>query len=84
MKPDPITTAGEAMAFREIAYAEEWSSATVVTGRTHARRVKTIFEHCTDLDVNVISTDVVDRKIVKAQILHELGAFVKFWLRDSC
>lgn len=42
MKPDPITTAGEAMAFRENAYVEEWSNATVVTGRTHARRVKTM------------------------------------------
>ena len=84
VKPKPATTAGEAFAMGALAEEQGWSSATVVTGRTHARRVKTMFEECANLDVAVTYPDTVDTSRIRDQIIHEIGGYIKFWMTYPC
>lgn len=82
--PEPVTTTGEALTMGKLAEAQGWTTATVVTNRTHARRVSTMFEQCTNLDATVIYRDYIQKKIVKDQVLHEIGGYIKFWLTNPC
>lgn len=84
LMPDPVTTTGEALAMEELAKSEKWDTATVVTSRVHARRVKTMFNQCTNLDVEVIYVDFIDRYQVQRQLIHEIGGFLKFWIIKPC
>lgn len=84
LRPDPVTTAGEAMTMEELANKEEWSSLTVVTNRPHTRRVRTMFEECTDLDVVVVSSDWVRTSRIPYHVAREIGGYVKFWLTNPC
>lgn len=68
----------------ELAKKEEWTSVTVVTSRTHARRVNTMFTQCTDLDTTVVFMDYIWLQSVFDEVLHEIGGHIKFWLTDPC
>lgn len=84
LRPEPVTTTGEALTMGELAAAQGWTTATVVTNRTHARRVSTMFEQCTNLDATVIYRNYIQKEIVKDQVLHEIGGYLKFWLTNPC
>lgn len=84
LRPEPVTTTGEAMTMGRLAEKENWSSATVVTSRLHAHRVHSMFRSCTNLDVSVVYVDYIDKDIVVDQVLHEIGGYLKFWATDPC
>lgn len=84
LSPHPVTTTGEALTMGELAEEEGWTVATVVTSRTHARRVHTMFEQCTDLDVTVVYQDYLHRKTLRAMVQHEIGGYIKFWATNPC
>lgn len=84
LQPDPVTTTGEALTIGKMAVHERWKTATAVTSRTHARRVNTMFKHCSDLEVTVIYVDRFQRDRVTHQILHEIAGYIKFWLTNPC
>lgn len=68
----------------ELADSENWATATVVTSRIHVRRVSTLFQQCTNLEVAVVYADYLDRKQVMRQLFHEVGGYIKFWLTKPC
>lgn len=84
LRPDPVTTTGEALTMDTLAVQEGWETATVVTSRTHARRVHTMFKYCSDLKVNLIYVERLQKDRVKQQVLHEIGGYIKFWLTRPC
>lgn len=84
MDPFPVSTTGEAWTFEELAREQAWSTVTVVTARTHARRVQQNFDHCTDLDANVVWIDVVEEDILQYIVAHEFGGLLQLWLTDHC
>lgn len=84
LKPEPVTTTGEALTMGKLAEEQNWESATMVTNRPHARRVGAMFRHCTSLEVSVVYVDEIDREIIVDQVLHEMGGFIKLWLTDPC
>lgn len=84
MRSDPATTAGEAMAIGRLAEDEGWTSLTAITNRPHVRRVRTMFEQCTKLDVAVVPVDYVDITRMPYHMAREVGGYIKFWLTDPC
>lgn len=84
LQPKPSKTVGEALTMGELAVEESWSSAVVVTSRLHARRVRTLFSRCTDLEIKVVYVDYVQKHSAVSEILHEVGGYVKFWITNPC
>lgn len=84
LRPEPVTTVGEARAVEALANREGWSSVTVVTNRPHARRAHTVFAQCTDLDLAVVPIDHVVWDRVRFHITWEIGGYLKFWLTNPC
>ena len=84
LKSEPVNTAGEAVTVGELAAEEGWETLTVVTNRPHNRRVRTMFEECTDLDVTVVSSEWVNKARVPYHVAREIGGYLKFWLTDPC
>ncbi|NLA55737.1 MAG: DUF218 domain-containing protein [Corynebacterium humireducens] len=84
LRPEPVTTTGEALTMGKLAEAQGWATATVVTSRTHARRVRTMFEQCTNLDISVVYMDYIQRKTITDRVLHEIGGYIKFWITNPC
>lgn len=84
LTPDPVTTTGEALTMGKMAETQGWTTATVVTGRMHARRVHTMFEQCANIDVVVKYPDYIRWNRVPYQIGHEVGGYIKFWLTNPC
>ncbi|MGP6174928.1 YdcF family protein [Corynebacterium sp. A21] len=84
LRPEPVTTTGEALTMGELAAEEEWSSATVLTSRIHARRVQAMFRECTNLEVTVVFMDYIWIQSVLDEVLHEVGGHIKLWLTDPC
>lgn len=84
MRSDPKTTAGEAMTMNKLAQAEAWETVNAVTNRPHARRVRTIFERCTDLDVTVVPIAQVDIIRMPVHVAREIAGYIKFWLTNPC
>lgn len=84
MLPNPVSTAGEAITLGEMAEKEGWDTATAVTSRTHTRRVRTMFEQCTDLDVVVVPTDHVNATEIPYLLSREILGYLKFWLTNPC
>ena len=84
MQPKPGTTTGEALTMEKLAEEEGWASVTVVTNRPHARRVRTNFEQCTDLDTTVVSVDDLDIARVPIHIAREIAGYIKFWINSPC
>ena len=68
----------------EGAAEEGWSELTVVTNRPHNRRVRTMFEHCTDLEVTVVSSQWVNKVRVPYHVAREVAGYMKFWITDPC
>jgi uncharacterized SAM-binding protein YcdF (DUF218 family) len=46
MRPDPLTTRGEAILMRRLAEARDWSNIMVVSWRYHLPRARLIFRQC--------------------------------------
>lgn len=84
LRPNPVTTTGEALATAKLAETQGWSTLTVVTSRTHARRVHTIFARCSNLDVSVVPVDYLWNGKLRDRLLHEIGGYLKFWLTNPC
>lgn len=84
MDPEPVTTAGEAQTFEELAEQENWDSAVVVTNRPHTRRVRTIFAQCSDVAVQVVNSNWMSKPRIPAHVAREIGGYVKFWVTDPC
>lgn len=84
MNPVPSSTVGEAMTVSELAESEGWSSLVAVTGRTHARRVQTMLNRCTDLEAVVVPMETRHKDLVPSQIAREIGGYVKFWVTNPC
>lgn len=84
LSPKPRTTIGEALTIGKLAEEQGWSTATVVTSRTHARRVHTMFKYCSGLDANVVFVDDLQTGRVKKRVIHEIGGYIKFWLTKPC
>ncbi|GJN42019.1 hypothetical protein CAT723_04980 [Corynebacterium ammoniagenes] len=84
MQPKPGTTTGEALTMEKLAEEEGWASVAVVTNRPHARRVRTNFEQCTELDTIVIPVDDVDIARVPIHVARELAGYIKFWINSPC
>lgn len=84
MRSDPVTTAGEAMAMGRLAEEEGWATLTAVTNRPHTRRVRTMFNQCTNLDVTVVSVDYVNMSWMPYHVAREIGGYIKFWLTNPC
>lgn len=84
LKPQPVTTAGEAIAVGELARQEGWTSITAVTNRPHARRVNLILEQCTDMTVSVVPIDQINIIRAPIHITREVMGYFKFWLTAPC
>lgn len=84
LSPVPSTTTGEALTMGALSSKQKWSSATVVTSRVHARRVKTMFVHCTNLDAEVVYVDYIQKHSVVKELLHEIAGYIKFWVTNPC
>lgn len=84
LQPEPVTTVGEALKLQELAGEEGWKSVVLVTNRPHSRRVRTIFERCTDLDVSVTSSEWVDTTRIPYHVLREAAGYAKFWVTRPC
>ncbi|MHA2787666.1 YdcF family protein [Corynebacterium sp. S7] len=84
LKPNPISTTGEAQTLEVLAQEQNWETATIVTNRTHARRVQQNFNHCTDLDATVVWVDVVNEDIIEYVLAHEAGGLMQLWFTDHC
>ncbi len=78
MRPEPVTTTGEAQTFNDLAHHEGWESAVLATGRLHHRRVALNFSQCTDLRLQVVHARELDLDWLAWQILREAGGFAKF------
>lgn len=84
MKPDPVTTTGEAMAIEKLAEQEGWTSVVAVTDRPHNHRVRTNLERCTDLEYTVISIDGFNITRLPARMVREIGGYIKFLVTNPC
>lgn len=84
MTPFPDNTAGEAMTLTVLARDQGWTSATVVTNRPHTRRVRSVYERCTQIEVAVVPVQEIDSDHVIRQISREIGGFLKFWFTRPC
>ena len=84
MDPVPSSTAGEALTVADLAESEGWSSLVAVTSRTHARRVQTMLNRCTDLDAVVVTVGNRYPDLVPTQIAREIGGYLKFWATNPC
>lgn len=84
MRPNPVTTTGEAMTIAKLAKEQGWTTLTAVTNRPHARRVHTIFERCTNLDVTVVPVDQVDMTQIPYLVAWEIGGYLKYWVSNPC
>lgn len=84
MKPDPVTTTGEALAIDKLAKQEGWTSVTAVTNRPHNHRVRTNLERCTDLNYKVISIDDIIVTQAPIHIAREILGYLKFWVTNPC
>lgn len=84
LRPEPSTTAGEAMGVEKLAEQNGWTSVTVVTSRPHTRRTQMIFDRCTDLDVTVTHIDHVRWWLVPRDMARETLGALKFWVQDPC
>lgn len=84
MRPIPVTTVGEAMTIGKLAEEEGWTTLTAVTNRPHTRRVQTIFEQCTNLDVDVVSISRIDVSWLPYHLAQEIGGYIKFWITNPC
>lgn len=84
MRAYPVTTAGEAMAMGKLAEEEGWATLTAVTNRPHTRRVRTMFQQCTDLDVTVVPVDYVNMTRMPYHVSREIGGYIKFWITNPC
>lgn len=84
MKPAPSTTAGEALTTEEIAEDYGWTSIEVVTNRPHARRVRTNFDQCTDLEAAVIPIENVVVWGIPMHVACEAAGYFKFWFSNPC
>jgi|SRR5699024_8863484 len=84
MKPDPVTTTGEALAIDKLAKQEGWTSITAVTNRPHNRRVRTNLERCTDLDYTVVSIEDINVTRAPIHIAREIAGYAKFWVTNPC
>ncbi|MGD7002273.1 YdcF family protein [Corynebacterium halotolerans] len=84
MKPSPVSTVGEAQTFADLAAEEGWTSAVVVTNRPHTRRVRSVFERCTDLDIQVVNHNWVSKSRIPYHVAREIGGYLKFWATSPC
>lgn len=84
MNPVPSSTAGEALTVSSLAESEGWSSLVAVTGRTHARRVQTMLNRCTNLDAVVVPMEIRYGELIPSQIAREIGGYLKFWVTKPC
>lgn len=53
LRPDPVSTAGEARAARTLADDRGWARIAVVTSTFHVNRTRTLFRQCLDGRVDV-------------------------------
>ena len=56
LRPDPLTTAGEARGMAALADEHGWETIVVATSRFHVNRSRLLFRQCLD-DVAVVGTD---------------------------
>lgn len=84
MEPHDVSTTGEAQTFNRLAAEENWDSAVVVTNRPHTRRVRTTFEQCTNLDIQVVNSNWMSTTRIPSHVARELGGYLKFWVTDPC
>lgn len=84
MKPDPVTTTGEALSIDKLAKQQGWTSVTAVTNRPHNHRVRTNLKRCTDLDYSVVSIEDLDVTRTPSHIAREIGGYLKFWVTNPC
>lgn len=84
MRPDPVSTVGEAVTVGKMAESEGWTTLTVVTNRPHTHRVRTIFRECTGLDVTVVYVASIDREEMPYRVAREIGGYLKFWFTSPC
>lgn len=84
MNPEPVSTTGEALTFARLADEQQWDSVVLVTNHPHHQRVRMNFSQCTDLDIDVISVNDLDRSIAADYLLWEFGGYVKFILTQPC
>ena len=57
---------------------------TAVTNRPHTRRVRTIFDQCTELDVAVVPIDDVVVWRAPIHVAREVAGYAKFWFTNPC
>lgn len=84
IRSEPVTTVGEVMTMGELAQDEGWATITVVTNRPHTRRVRTMFEQCTNLDTVVVSVENVNMTRIPYLVTREIAGYIKFWLTSPC
>lgn len=84
MKPSPVTTVGEAQTFAQLAQEQGWESVVVVTNRPHTRRVRSVFEQCSEVPATVVFHGWVDKLRIPYHVARELGGYLKFWITDPC
>lgn len=82
--PVPPTTVGEALTVQGIAHESGWHSVVVVTNRPHSHRAEAIFEHCTDLSVEIEATEWIDIPNVGRHLAREVAGALKYWATQPC
>lgn len=80
VRPNPVSTIGEALAVRELVRARGWTAVTVVTHSDHVFRAGFIFRSCLGSDVTV-ALHPIDRQRTAdrwlRRIAYENAAFIK-------
>jgi hypothetical protein len=85
LRPDPYTTQGEARALRDLAEANGWSSAAVITATPHVTRSRLIFERCFPGELSLLaSRGPRDFLGWVDQYVYQSGAFIKAWIHQEC
>lgn len=90
--PDPVTTQGEARALRGLANEHGWTTANVVTDRSHIQRATVILKRCYEGDLSVTAyrqelpllSFTNPRDSWAFRYAYELVAFVKVGLNQEC
>jgi hypothetical protein len=85
LRPDPYTTQGEARALRDLAEANGWGSATVITATPHVTRSRLIFERCFTGELSLVASGG-PRDLLGwvDQYVYQSGAFIKAWIHQEC
>lgn len=84
-QPDPVTTQGEARAFKRLADEHGWQSAALLTGQFHVTRARVILERCYSADLSVVAFwhDLPPASLAY-HFVYETGAFAKVAFNHEC